>query len=122
METWKAHPLSDDYEFSTFGRVRSYRIANSSKRRTQPRILTGFRDRKGYLRIKFFDKKTGIHRLVAETFHGLPPTEKHQAAHINGVPTDNRPENLYWATNSENSLDKVRHGTHNWLAKNRAVH
>jgi HNH endonuclease/NUMOD4 motif-containing protein len=120
-EVWKAHPLSDDYEFSTLGQVRSYRVANSSKRRSEPRILKQSPDRKGYLRIRFYGKHTGVHRLVAETFHGFAPTEKHQAAHKNGIASDNRPDNLYWATNSENTQDKVRHGTHNWLRKNRAL-
>lgn len=118
IEQWKQHPLSDLYEFSTMGRVRSYRVANSAKRRIEPRILSQSPDHKGYLRIRFNGRQTGVHRLVAETFHGFAPTDKHQAAHKNGLASDNRPGNLYWATNSENTIDRVRHGTHNWLKKN----
>jgi hypothetical protein len=35
-----------------------------------------------------------------------------EARHLNGNPADNRwPENLAWGTQSENNLDRVRHGT-----------
>lgn len=122
IEEWKAHPLSDNYVLGLESRIRRDRIANSLKRRIEPRILKQSPDHKGYLRIRFNGKHTSVHRLVAETFIGSAPTDKHQAAHKNGVAHDNRPDNLYWATNSENSLDKVRHGTHNWLKANRAFH
>jgi len=52
-----------------------------------------------------------VHRLVCEAFHGLPPTTKHQASHLNGIKTDNRPKNLAWATPSENKgYDSIRIG------------
>lgn len=53
-----------------------------------------------------------VHQLVAEAFHGLRP-EGLETRHLNGDPTDNRPENLAYGTQSENMLDRVRHGTHN---------
>lgn len=52
-----------------------------------------------------------IHRIILQTFKGPPPTQIHQAAHINGNPLDNRIENLVWATPLENSLHKISHGT-----------
>jgi hypothetical protein len=68
------------------------------------------------------ETKRGIHRLVAMAFHGLPPTPKHEAAHCNGDCLDNRPENLRWATRTENEADKVAHGTNNRVSFQGAAH
>jgi HNH endonuclease len=51
--------------------------------------------------------------VICRVFNGEPPTPEHQAAHDNGEPWDNRPENLIWKTRSENMADCVRHGTDN---------
>lgn len=50
------------------------------------------------------------HKLIAMAFLGEPPTPKHQVNHINGVRTDNRPENLNYLTSRENTLDGYRRG------------
>lgn len=53
----------------------------------------------------------GIHILVCLAFHGPKPSPQHQVAHWDGDKTNNRPENLRWATPAENAADAVRHGT-----------
>ncbi|WP_190329522.1 HNH endonuclease [Streptomyces venezuelae] len=52
-----------------------------------------------------------LNRLICEAFHGAPPSPLHQAAHLNGVRTDNRADNLAWKTQRENEEDKDQHGT-----------
>jgi hypothetical protein len=55
--------------------------------------------------------KTGIHRLVALTFLGPPPTALHEVAHNDGDRNNNAVANLRWVTHAENVADSFRHGT-----------
>jgi hypothetical protein len=70
----------------------------------------------GYHRVRLCGanghKYFSVHRLVCETFHGKAPSVRHHAAHENGDRTDNRADNLAWKLPTENSADKIRHGTH----------
>lgn len=56
-------------------------------------------------------KRFTIHRLVCTTFHGPPPTDDAQAAHLDGNRDNNHAINLAWKTPSENAQDKQTHGT-----------
>ena len=56
-------------------------------------------------------KRIDVHRLVALTFLGDPPSSRHLVAHADGNRTNNRVSNLRWATQSENLSDCRRHGT-----------
>jgi HNH endonuclease len=52
-----------------------------------------------------------VNWLVCEAFHGKCPDGKTDAAHHDGIKTNNTPSNLSWKTAAENTEDKVRHGT-----------
>jgi len=49
------------------------------------------------------------HTLMAETFLGSRP-DGAVVRHLNGVPGDDRPENLAWGTQAQNCQDTVTHG------------
>lgn len=98
------------YEVSDAGDVRTL---TTYRAYLTGRALKPYVQNKGYLYVSF--RRNGrresfaVHRLVLEAFVGPCPA-RHQAAHANGDPSDNRVENLRWATSAENHADRRRHG------------
>lgn len=76
----------------------------------------------GYGRIGIDGKRVAVHRRVCEEVNGLPPTEKHEAAHScgNGHLACVNPNHLSWKTRAENFADKLIHDTHNRGERNGA--
>jgi hypothetical protein len=68
----------------------------------------------GYFQYHFTNFKTNekkwlkIHRLVAITYIGSPPTPKHEINHKDGNKGNNHYSNLEWVTHSENILKSYR--------------
>lgn len=112
MESWAGIPQAPHYLVSNLGRVmRGYSTSNGRVGKIMRPWMSD-----GYWFVTLHDvsgapKRFQVHRLVCAAFHGDPPTRDHQCAHWNGIRTDNRAENLRWATPRENSLDRERHGT-----------
>jgi hypothetical protein len=71
------------------------------------------RDPRGYGMMGWLGKMRYAHRVMCIMAKGEPPTPKHQAAHScgNGDKGCVNPRHLSWKTNSENQLDRSRHGT-----------
>lgn len=78
------------------------------------RLLKPFSDTHGYFLVSLcthgIERNERVHRLVLLAFVG-PCPDGMQGAHLNGKRTDNRIENLAWATQSENERHKILHGT-----------
>lgn len=109
-EKWKQIDVVPKYAVSTRGRVLSLHHG----RRGQ--ILSSWTDKDGYQHVQLQvnsdkNKRYSIHRLVALTFLGMPPSKNHQVAHNDGNPSNNKLSNLRWATLSENQADRLIHGT-----------
>ena len=63
-----------------------------------------------------------VARAVLLAFVGEPPTkDRNSACHRNDVPGDDRLENLYWGTQSENCRDSWRNGRRKKSVRGRSV-
>lgn len=68
----------------------------------------GYRRPDGYVYVYFKGRQYGEHRLVHLMFTGEWPE---QVDHINGIPHDNRPENLRSATHAQNCMNRKPMGS-----------
>lgn len=114
-ERWAPVPGFDDYQVSDQGRVRSKarrdRIGRAvGGKELRVRVVTG-RHPTVTLYARGTRVKRTVHSIVLEAFVGprLPGTE---ACHRDDDKSNNALTNLRWDSRSENTLDRVRNGTH----------
>ena len=104
VEHWRPIAGFPSYEVSSWGAVR-----RRERRAVKPTPLHG------YMRVCLSERnrKSGrtVHRLVAAAFLGPPPFAGAMVAHNDGDRTNNRLDNLRWASALENQADRHRHGT-----------
>jgi hypothetical protein len=115
-EVWKdIIGYEGQYQVSNLGRVKSMNREVDIKRckvNKKEKIMSIGR-RGGYSSLQLcknsIDKSFLVHRLVALAF--IPNYEnKRTVNHINGIKTDNRVENLEWATDSEQVIHAIKTG------------
>lgn len=101
---------TDGSVWSRSGQVRKPLAVDGEWRRLRP----GGRRKGGYLSVTLCDGVTRriwpVHRLVLSVFVG-PCPKGMECCHTNGNRVDNRLANLRWDTRSENTKDRIRHGT-----------
>ena len=102
---WKTVGEFPNYEVSDDGRVRKTGGRELKQSNVVGYKVVGLDSGRGFIQRK-------VHRLVALAF--LPAPEdpaRDQVAHGDGSRTNNRVENLRWATCKENLSDRALHGT-----------
>jgi hypothetical protein len=99
-EAWRPSPRFPLYEASSAGRIRNAKTGHVLKPYTMPN---------GYQQVNL-QGAVLAHVVVLEAWHGIRP-DGHQASHLNGDRTDNRPDNLMWETAVANNRRKRLHGT-----------
>ena len=103
MTEWKAIEGHEGYEISVEG-VRSYWNTRHRLQET-PKMLKFSMTEVGYYCFNIERKPRYFHRLLMIAF--VPnPDNKPCIDHINRIRTDNRIENLRWATHQENQENK----------------
>lgn len=113
-EEWRPIPGFAHYQASSAGRVRSLSHMTGRGIR-RGRILKPATQPGGYLSVQLsrggVADRRYMHRLVAEAFYG-PCPDGLEVRHLDGDPANNSAENLAYGTRSEQSFDRLRHGTH----------
>lgn len=84
-----------------------YQVSDHGRVKTRKKIRTPQKNNRGYMTIMLYKSDGGrhflIHRLVAQAF--IPnPENKATVNHKDGVRSNNKVDNLEWATYSENNL------------------
>jgi len=115
------------YDVSDQGRVRSWHPWHGTP---VPRVLalnlTGPKGPRRYLGAILCDKTSArsmkkAHLLVLLAFVGPRPADL-QARHLDSNSTNNALTNLIYGTGTENTLDKIAHGTHRYASRTHCEH
>jgi hypothetical protein len=130
IEIWKDIPgYEGQYQVSTLGNVRSLdrvitcegKVKGKYTSLRKGKLLRPGRSSSGHLTVALGKNNSmSVHFLVLFAFVGRKESNGVECLHINGIPFDNRVENLRWGTRSENMIDAYAHGARD-VEKNRAA-
>ena len=99
-EQWKTLFFDANYEVSNLGRLRN---------KITKIIHKGTIQKNGYVVVSVNNQNYRLHRLVLQTWCPNEDYEELTVDHINGNRSDNRLENLRWATQEENTAYMLTH-------------
>lgn len=98
-EQWKSAYCSTTYEVSNLGRIRNKKTKI---------ILNGYKNKSGYIIVSLDNVNYSLHRLILQSWSPQRDFENLVVDHINGIRSDNRLENLRWATEEENTVFMIK--------------
>lgn len=99
---WLPVPGRPEFQVASDGRIKGVKGKEMNPMRNETGHLFVTSGRKS--------KKLYVHRAVLFAFIGPPPPDQ-EARHLNGIPDDNRLENLAWGTKQQQHEDDRRNGT-----------
>ena len=99
-EEWKTLFFNNGYEVSNLGRLRNKKTKVIAK---------GTIQKNGYVVVSVNNQNYRLHRLVLQTWCPNEDYEELTVDHINGNRSDNRLENLRWATREEHTIYMMTH-------------
>ncbi len=105
-ERWRICPCNRRYAISDLGSVRNKKTR---------RVIAQHDNGRGYLRVRLYHakKKDGhwyaVHLLVLYTFEYARPGPEFEGAHNDGNRLNNKLNNLFWKTKTQNTADRVKH-------------
>lgn len=107
-EIWKKTHLSNDYEVSNFGKVKSLK-------KGKVRILKSALNTRGYKHVALWINNKGkqitVHRLVCQAFLENP-NKYLEINHKDGNKVNNNASNLEWCSSKMNNLHAMINGLH----------
>tara|TARA_R110000868_G_scaffold314859_1_gene575788 strand:- start:2 stop:505 length:504 start_codon:yes stop_codon:yes gene_type:complete len=111
----------ENYMVSEHGQIKRLECVVNNKRygkqKLKERLLNPAKNHDGYMRVRLPIGFKFVHVLILESFI-CPRYGNMQACHNNGIPDDNRLENLRWDTPKNNVNDRRFHGTYQFGSKN----
>ena len=90
----------EGFEASNLGRVRNA---------TTKIIHQGSTTKEGYRKVSINNKPYLLHRFIQMSFCPIDDPDNWTVNHINGIRSDNRPENLEWVSNENNIMEMLLH-------------
>ena len=112
MTEWRTVSANQNYMVSDTGQVQ--RTVGGRGTRAG-KCLKHAENKNGYFYVALYQNgkqnRLLVHRLVAFTFLGNPPSEKHQVTHKDRDFANNHVSNLRWTTRKEIGADKITRGT-----------